>query len=163
MAAAAPAPKRRRHSDMRQIDFYQLGMMEILCKQPRQFDDEDAPIQDWRFTDMFGTSPAVVAWIWNRLKPYETLDEPGRMEPKHMLWGLLLMKVYGKEEQMLALAGGVDNKTFRKWAWLFVDAIASLEPEVVSSFCLLSFLQRLSNSASSLSNPMGEPEKKRYC
>ena len=42
------------------------------------------------------------------------------------------MKIYGKERNLCSLAGGVDKKTFRKWAWLFVDAIASLESEVVS-------------------------------
>jgi len=119
-----------------------------------QINNEGAPIADWRFTDMFGTSPAVVAFIWNRLRPYETLDETAGMQPKHMLWGLLLMKVYGKEEQHCALAGGVDKKTFRKWAWLFIEAISSLEPEVVSSFyCLLVVSQTLSKPCHSLLSP----------
>ena len=49
-----------------------------------------------------------------------------------MLWGLMFLKIYASEGVLATLAGGVDEKTFRKWAWRFVDAIADLEDDVVS-------------------------------
>jgi len=131
----AAANKRRRHTDMSQMDFYILGMTTIICKLPRDVNNRNAPIDDDQFTSVFGTSPAVVTYIWNLLKPYETITDTGTeaMEPKHILWGFLLLKTYRKEEQHCALAGGVGAKTFQKWAWLFVESIADLEPEVVSN------------------------------
>ena len=36
---------------------------------------------------------------------------------------------------MCTLCGGVDAKTLRKWAWAYIDALADLEPEVVSTNC----------------------------
>lgn len=42
------------------------------------------------------------------------------------------MKVYGTEAVHHRLAGCPDEKTFQKWAWLFVHAIARLEGIVVS-------------------------------
>ena len=44
----------------------------------------------------------------------------------------MFMKIYGKEKNLFTLAGGVDKKTFRKWAWIFVNAIAELKADVVS-------------------------------
>ena len=60
----------------------------------------------------------------------DLLPEGGH--PCKFLWALMFMKIYGKERNLYSLAGGVDKKTFRKWAWLFVVAIAYLEAEVVS-------------------------------
>ena len=44
----------------------------------------------------------------------------------------MFLKVYAKEGTMCALAGGIDPKTFRYWAWKFITAIANIEPAVVS-------------------------------
>lgn len=48
----------------------------------------------------------------------------------------MFLKIYETEETMCTLAGGVDDDTFRKWAWLFIEAIASLKPFVVSTEAL---------------------------
>jgi hypothetical protein len=48
-----------------------------------------------------------------------------------MLWGLSLLKTYGTEENMGAKAG-VDKKTFRKWAWMFIFELEALEGDIVS-------------------------------
>lgn len=50
-----------------------------------------------------------------------------------MLWALMFLKTYAKESVLSGMAGSVDEKTFRKWVWLFVCAIASLESNVVST------------------------------
>ena len=48
-----------------------------------------------------------------------------------MMWVLMFLKMYGKESAMSSMAG-VDEKTYRKWVWIFVFKIADLEALVVS-------------------------------
>jgi hypothetical protein len=55
---------------------------------------------------------------------------PTGAKPVHMLWGLLLLKLYCSE-QVLAILAGVHEQTFRKWAWYFVDAVADLSVSVI--------------------------------
>jgi len=49
-----------------------------------------------------------------------------------MLWALMFLKTYAKETALSGMAGGADEKTFRKWIWSFVCAIAALDSDVVS-------------------------------
>jgi hypothetical protein len=44
----------------------------------------------------------------------------------------MLLKCYSNEEVNCTYASGVDEQTFRKWAWFFIDQISFLESEVVS-------------------------------
>jgi hypothetical protein len=47
----------------------------------------------------------------------------------------MFMKLYCSETVHCIIAGGeVDEKTFRKWSWIFVDAIAALHFEVVRDY-----------------------------
>ena len=87
------------------------------------------------YKTMFGAKPEVCALCWNMM--CQSLEQTGA-EPKHLLWGLMLMKTYAKEKPLCVLAGGVTRTTFRKWAWLIIPRIAGLRPQVVSSafmFC----------------------------
>jgi hypothetical protein len=86
-----------------------------------------------RFRSSFGCSPKVVAHIWNTIDPYEDkyFESYKGLSPNHLLWSLLFLKVYSTEAQHAVMVA-VDEKTFRKWSWLFVEEIASLLPEVVS-------------------------------
>ena len=45
----------------------------------------------------------------------------------------MLLKRYETENVLCSSSGGEDEKTFRKWAWLFVEELSLLEPDVVSS------------------------------
>ena len=75
----------------------------------------------------------VVESIWNRLDPFATIKPIHKgVKPVHLLWALLFMKVYAEESIHAGLVGGVDEKTFRKWVWIFVQEISYLEDEVVS-------------------------------
>ena len=57
--------------------------------------------------------------------------------PVHLLWALRLLKSYNTEAELAAEAGGKDEKTYRKWAWLYITGIATLAPIVVSIFIVL--------------------------
>lgn len=74
-----------------------------------------------QFREFFGTTPAICAIIWNLLAQKEKL--PNKSKPMYLLFALLLLKLYGTEE-LIAVVSGVDNKTFRKWSWIFINLLA---------------------------------------
>ena len=82
-----------------------------------------------RWMSSHGVSPELCSIIWTRLDPETTI--PGG-EYKHLMWALYFLRVYGTEEQNRRASGGADEKTFRKWTLLFVEAISFLESSVVS-------------------------------
>lgn len=86
----------------------------------------------WRHK--FGATPLVCSVLWDRLEA--ALEQmPNNKQLKHLLWGLMLLRTYADEADLAKDAGGqdgcVDGKTFRKWAWLFVEAISFLEASVI--------------------------------
>jgi len=85
-----------------------------------------------RWNSAFGALPGVCCILWNKIDPMRTM--PKGVQPKHLLWGLLLLTVYETEENSAQRAGNVDEKTFRKWSHLFVEAMSFLEFDVVSSY-----------------------------
>lgn len=80
---------------------------------------------------LLGTTPAICADIWTMINPREHVSAYAK--PVHLLWGLLLIRVYATEEVLSGIAG-VTEKTFRKWAWKFVEATADLSYTLVSIF-----------------------------
>lgn len=74
-----------------------------------------------RFRSLFGTSPLICSIAWTLIQP--SLPDGG--EPKHLLWALLFMKTYMTEHAMRVLTGA-DEKTQRKWIWIFIDLLSSL-------------------------------------
>ena len=84
------------------------------------------------FASLFGVSPALCSKLWTMLDPLHNLPEGSR--PCYLLWALILLKVYATEAIHCSIVGGVDRKTFRKWSWIFVEAISYFESEVVSIF-----------------------------
>ena len=86
--------------------------------------------EDRRFRELFGCGPLVALKVWSML--LEESNEMTGADVVHMLWAMMFLKVYAKETTLSTMAGGVDEKTFRKWSWQFVSAISSLETTVVS-------------------------------
>ena len=83
-----------------------------------------------RYKAHFGIVPGVCADIWAMINPREEISPYAK--PVHLLWGLMLMKVYSTEEVLSGIAG-VTEKTYRKWAWTFIRATSDLSYSVVSS------------------------------
>ena len=94
-----------------------------------------AAMEDRRFRSFFGARFEIVRMVWDMLG--EGGLRPEKSEPKHLLWTLYFLKVYPREGPGCAAVGGsrgaVDPKTMRKWVWLFLERIAELADEVVSS------------------------------
>jgi hypothetical protein len=87
-----------------------------------------ARVEDARFRAHFGTSAIVCCDLWNMLDA----DLINGAKPCHLLWALMLLRLYCAESVLCTLAGGVHQQTFRKWAWLFVNEISELQYSVVS-------------------------------
>ena len=81
-----------------------------------------------RFKAHFGTSPLVCSIMWSMI----STEVPSGASFLHLLWGLLFLKVYATESVLCGIVGGVDEKTFRKWAWLMVEKMAGLKTRIVS-------------------------------
>ena len=82
-----------------------------------------------RFKAFFGATPEVCNDIWFKLDPTENID--GEAQPKHLLWALMLAKVYAFEKVLAKLAC-CDEKTYRKWAWRFLEGISEIvTPQVI--------------------------------
>ena len=80
------------------------------------------------FRENFGIDPALCSLVWYILtedEDYATTFPTGA-HPKHLLWALLMLKVYSTESSLCAIAKVKSPKTFRKWAWVFVVAMADL-------------------------------------
>jgi hypothetical protein len=86
--------------------------------------------EDRSFREYFGCGAEAALALWALILSSAALPEGGSLQ--HMLWTLMFMKVYAKSEILSRLTGGADKSTIRKWVWQFIEAIASLESQVVS-------------------------------
>ena len=72
--------------------------------------------------------------VWNRIiNNGATADFKKPPKPVHLLWALLFLKAYNREEMNAAMCG-CDEKTFRKWSWFYVEAMADLDSQLVGTF-----------------------------
>lgn len=102
-----------------------------------------------RWITFFGVPLPVVVTTWELLAIEVNDERMGFAKPWHLLWGLMWLKMYGNESEMAALCGGsdfaVNEKTYCKWAHLFIECISYLMFDLViyalSSCPLLSLIE----------------------
>jgi hypothetical protein len=87
--------------------------------------------KDRDFREHFGCGILVALSLWGLLLTTAPLPDGGTLE--QLLWTLLFMKTYAKQKTLCSLCGGIDPQTLQKWVQQFVDAISSLEPNMVRS------------------------------
>lgn len=75
-----------------------------------------------RYKGLFGVTPLICSVTWNYITKYA----PQETKPRHLLWGLCFLKCYNTEH-VNSVMFGVDEKTFRKWIWIIVDALSSIK------------------------------------
>ena len=95
-------------------------------------------VVDRRIRAWCGCSPLVIAKAWSILERTGGLPEHATKD--RMLWGLHLMKSYNDEITSASTCGAVDETTFRRWAWYFIEEISYLTPSVVRCFALACLL-----------------------
>jgi len=120
-------------------------------------------IFDRCFCSHFGVSPFVAGHCWELLQQEQELT--GQQTDLHTtdrcLWSLMLLMGHGTEETNMTKAAGVDEQTFRTWAWDFVGRICDLESVVTSFFpcCCSCFLPTCQLAALLLfADRLGEPK-----
>ena len=84
-----------------------------------------------RFASRYGCTPRHMYLVWAKLFIYDLL--PPGSKYKHLLMALHFLKVYGNEA-CLSVTFDITEKTFRKWTWLFIDAMSDLSKYEVSHF-----------------------------
>ena len=128
--------KRARESPPSPADFYLIGK-DIQNRFGQSIGSNKS--EDRRFRSYFGCGVEVAVEVWNALVNFAILPDEGQI--LHLLWALYFMKCYPTEETACAAAGGhtgaIDPKTHRKYIWPFIEAIANLEPYVVSVVLLI--------------------------
>ena len=106
----------------------------------RQGEQAGAATRFRQFQAHFGISPLARSIAWSLV--LESLSHGA--QPIHLLWALLFLKVRFAEHVHKSMTGA-DEKTFRKWPWAILEAIANLG--IVScfivKFCLLRCSVRL--------------------
>jgi hypothetical protein len=88
--------------------------------------------QNRAFRESFGVHWLHCAIVWDLISPDLHLEYGHFVKKEHLLWCLLFLKRYSKN-QTDARTAGTTSKTFRKWVWHIIDAIADCESEVVSN------------------------------
>lgn len=79
-------------------------------------------VAERRFSSFFGVTPHICCIIWNKCKPMVPIGG----EAKHLLWCLSFLKQYAVEHYRRSIFNA-DEKTIRKWTWLFVKILSDLD------------------------------------
>ena len=88
---------------------------------------------EMRFKAHFGTTAHICCMLWNQILSAAGVPPmPNGASYRHLLWGLLLMKIYATEAVLCAIVD-TNEKTFRKWAWLMIRRLSRLKHRVVSA------------------------------
>ena len=85
------------------------------------------------FKEHYGVSATICSITWNMLVSESSIPQNG--SPKHILWCLMFLKTYSTTG-CLAKTFCVDEKTVRKWIWLFIEAISTIQDDIVSNFII---------------------------
>jgi len=87
--------------------------------------------EDRRFRSCFGIPAEVFIVVWDRMRALKLIPVGGVLN--HYFWALIFMNLYPENEnELCTLCGGIDPKTFRKWAWPFIEAMHELSYTVVN-------------------------------
>ena len=143
MAEAQPNPpaKRKRGAPPALTDFYIFGK-EVQNRSGQKVCT--TMTEERRFHDFFGVGALVAIAAWNLLTVNNFVPDDGTI--LQFLWALFFMKMYPKQGLACSAAGGrdgaVDPKTFCKYVWPFIYALADLESIVVSKSLIWFFFQK---------------------
>ena len=121
-------PKHYMSSD----DFEVLGLELIHGEDGRIFRRKENYRQK-NFKQHFGKSPYMISLLWKEIihDKWILRKTNGKPQPRHLLWALNFMQVYD-EETPSSSRFKCDEKTWRKWTWVYVTAMSRLSGKFVS-------------------------------
>jgi len=82
---------------------------------------------DRAFVALFGLRPLEIYQLWGCIVESHNRE---KIAPKHLMWALLFLRSYGREE-VLATMVGVTEKTMRQWIWTVVHELARVDTLIV--------------------------------
>ena len=112
------------------LEFEQLG---YIFKRSKlySYNCHDGPqLNNRGFREAFGCSSRECSLAWLLVADGWT-NRPKQATKIRFLWALSLLKTYDTETNM-ANSCGVDEKTFRKWAWFFIQELSFRIGDIVS-------------------------------
>jgi hypothetical protein len=125
--------KRSRATPPTVDDFYKEGR-EVQNRSGRDTGSEKT--DDRLFREFFGCGADKALIAWNLLEQNDLIPEIGDVRIEHLLWTLFFLKQYPTEGPATAAAGGskgkIDPKTYRKYVHPIMEALADLQPLLVS-------------------------------
>ena len=95
------------------VDFRDIGMEIMGVRNPHT----KANLRR-RFPSWFGLDPHMCDIIWEELCSSGWFNFVRTSQKKHLLWDLMFLRQYNTTE-IHAVQVGVDEKTFRRWAWFY--------------------------------------------
>jgi len=108
-----------------------IRSIEKTAREMLRFPEErkwESADKDERFRSLFGAPSLVIAALWELMRSQVNFG----VEEKHLLWGLLFLKVYAKnEETHCAIVGFPTKQEFREKAWHIVNIIADLKDGII--------------------------------
>jgi len=111
-------------------DFYKMGSRIARYKLSRSEN-----VSQRRFKAHFGTPSDVAACTWELMTEAKFLRDAlgsSKPNPDHMMWSLMLLKMYPTMPAMASTLQ-VDETTVRKWCLLYLEAMAELDRQLVST------------------------------
>lgn len=138
-----PQQRAKRQRDITTIDEFYMMAKEVQRRSGQKINTADT--EDRRFRDFFGVGVHVAIITWTLLLEHDLLPEAATIP--HLLWAMYFLTCYPLQEEGCAAAGdaekgAIDPKTWRKYIWPMIYALADLESVVVSSVCLLNRLYK---------------------
>lgn len=104
---------------------------------------ESKNVRDRRMIGWIGATSETLARAWYLLEKDGEYIMPRGATKERFLYGLLLLKNYDTDENNAARCGSIDEKTFRKWAWWFLEELTNIEDVVVSRIIVILFSVQL--------------------
>ena len=86
------------------------------------------PVCDRKIRSSYGASVEVLTLLWQIVQEADC-----NIRLMHFLWGMQFLKNY-KSDDVSAAEVGCTPKTYRKWVWRVVAALAGQHKDVVSYF-----------------------------
>ena len=103
--------------------------MAAIARDVLDMPEKSAKVEDEAHRSFFGAPIGVIATLWNKLLPH--IDVAAGAKPKHLLWALVMIKVYTSAAVHRRIVGWPDPKTYRKWSWYFLEKIALLKEDII--------------------------------
>ena len=97
----------------------------------RAIKPRSAQISKKRFKGLYGTYPEVIFYVWDQLIRKNVIEKYDLRRLKRFFFMFDFLKNYCIEHHC-AIDFSVDEKTYRKWVWYYLEKVSKITNSVVS-------------------------------